>query len=74
MSRILVAEDDPDIASLLTHYLQRAGFEADMVASGDFDLSWLEHKVYPLTDINEAISGIAERNGGFSNFIIDPQR
>lgn len=46
---------------------------ADMVASGDFDLSWLEHKVYPLTDINNAISGIAERNGGFSNFIIDPQ-
>ncbi len=34
MSRILVAEDDPDIASLLTHYLQRAGFEADMVTSG----------------------------------------
>ena len=34
MSRILVAEDDPDIASLLTHYLQRAGFEADMVSSG----------------------------------------
>src|SRR5688572_2230479 len=34
MSRILVAEDDPDIASLLAHYLQRAGFEADMVSSG----------------------------------------
>jgi two-component system alkaline phosphatase synthesis response regulator PhoP len=34
VSRILVAEDDPDIASLLMHYLQRAGFEADMVASG----------------------------------------
>src|SRR5688572_24841399 len=34
MSRILVAEDDPDIASLLGHYLQRAGFEPDMVASG----------------------------------------
>ncbi len=34
MSRILVAEDDPDIAGLLTHYLQRAGFEADMVSSG----------------------------------------
>lgn len=34
MSRILVAEDDPDIAGLLAHYLQRAGFEADLVSSG----------------------------------------
>jgi DNA-binding response OmpR family regulator len=34
MSRILVAEDDPDIANLLAHYLQRAGFEADLVSSG----------------------------------------
>jgi DNA-binding response OmpR family regulator len=34
MARILVAEDDPDIAHLLAHYLQRAGFEAEMVSSG----------------------------------------
>jgi len=34
MARILVVEDDPDIALLLAHYLQRAGFEADMVSSG----------------------------------------
>jgi DNA-binding response OmpR family regulator len=34
MARILVAEDDPDIASLLAHYLVRAGYEADVVQSG----------------------------------------
>jgi DNA-binding response OmpR family regulator len=34
MSRILVAEDDPDIANLLAHYLRKAGFEADIVSSG----------------------------------------
>ena len=34
MARILVAEDDPDIAHLLAHYLQRAGFEAEIVTSG----------------------------------------
>ena len=34
MARILVAEDDPDIASLLELYLQRAGFEAELVATG----------------------------------------
>jgi DNA-binding response OmpR family regulator len=34
MSRILVAEDDPDIANLLAHYLRKAGFEADIVNSG----------------------------------------
>ena len=34
MARILVAEDDPDIANLLAHYLQRASFEADVVGSG----------------------------------------
>jgi DNA-binding response OmpR family regulator len=34
MARVLVAEDDPDIADLLAHYLRRAGFEADLVSSG----------------------------------------
>ena len=34
VARILVAEDDPDIAHLLAHYLQRAGFEAELVSSG----------------------------------------
>ncbi len=33
-TRILVAEDDPDIGSLLEHYLRKAGFLATIVTSG----------------------------------------
>jgi DNA-binding response OmpR family regulator len=33
-TRVLVAEDDPDIASLLGHYLQKAGFAPSVVATG----------------------------------------
>jgi len=33
-TRILVAEDDPDIGSLLEHYLKKAGFLPAVVASG----------------------------------------
>jgi DNA-binding response OmpR family regulator len=32
---ILVAEDDRDIAELIAHYLQKAGWTAHLVASGD---------------------------------------
>jgi alcohol dehydrogenase len=44
----------------------------DMVAAGLLDLSPLEHVVHPLERVNEAISGTARRNGGFSNFIVRP--
>ena len=33
-TRILVAEDDPDIGNLLEHYLRKAGFTATVVTSG----------------------------------------
>ena len=33
-TRILVAEDDPDIGNLLDHYLKKAGFLATVVTSG----------------------------------------
>jgi D-arabinose 1-dehydrogenase-like Zn-dependent alcohol dehydrogenase len=45
---------------------------ADMVASGVADLSILETQRYPLSEVNSAISGIAQRHGGFSNYVICP--
>ena len=33
-TRILIVEDDPDIAQLVAHYLDKAGFTTDRVASG----------------------------------------
>jgi alcohol dehydrogenase len=45
---------------------------ADMSEAGTADLSIFEHHAYPLDRVNEAISGIAVRNGGFSNFVITP--
>ncbi len=43
---------------------------ADLAAAGILNLSIFEHHSYPLEKVNEAISGIAVRNGGFSNFVI----
>ena len=34
MTRVLVVEDDPDIAQLVAHYLGKAGFAAETVAGG----------------------------------------
>lgn len=45
---------------------------AGYAATGALDLSIFEHEVYPLEEANLAISGIAARNGGFSNFIVRP--
>lgn len=45
---------------------------ADMVESGTLDLSFFEHTVFPLEQVNQAISGIENRNGGFSNYVIAP--
>ena len=34
MSSVLIVEDDADIAKLIEHYLQRAGYTVDRVSSG----------------------------------------
>ena len=45
---------------------------ADLVEAGLLDLSAREHHVSSPRGRNEAIGGIAQCNGGFSNFIIGP--
>ena len=43
--------------------------------SGALDLSVLEHHVFPLEKINEALNeGLPARHGGFTNFIAAPER
>ena len=34
MAHILVVEDDPDIAELIAHYLEKAGHSVERLASG----------------------------------------
>jgi len=43
-----------------------------LARAGLLDLSVLEHQCFPLADVNRAISGLASRNGGFSNYVIVP--
>lgn len=45
---------------------------ADMAEMGLVDLSVFEHVCFPLEAVNDAIGGIAHRDGGFSNFVIRP--
>jgi len=48
---------------------------SDLAGSGALDLSVLEHHVFPLDKINEALDdGLPARHGGFSNFIITPNQ
>jgi D-arabinose 1-dehydrogenase-like Zn-dependent alcohol dehydrogenase len=47
---------------------------AAMAGAGTLDLSALEHRVTPLSKVNEVLAGMDDRNGGFTNFVIDPTR
>ncbi len=47
---------------------------AAMAAAGTLDLSGLEHRVSPLSRVNEVLAGMDARDGGFTNFVIDPTR
>lgn len=45
---------------------------AELAHRGLLDLSVFQNVVYPLEKVNEAISGVGNRRGGFSNVIISP--
>ncbi len=47
---------------------------AAMAGAGTLDLSVLEHRVTPLSKVNETLAGMDNRDGGFTNFVIDPTR
>jgi D-arabinose 1-dehydrogenase-like Zn-dependent alcohol dehydrogenase len=45
---------------------------AELARSGLLDMSVFEHQRFPLDEVNTAISGLVDRNGGFSNYVIVP--
>lgn len=45
---------------------------AELARVGLLDLSVFEHQRFPLEEVNHAISGLQNRNGGFSNCVIVP--
>jgi PAS domain S-box-containing protein len=44
--RLLVVEDDPDIATLLSMLLHRVGYQVDVAANGEVALNYLAHNEY----------------------------
>ena len=57
-TRILVAEDDPDIGSLLEHYLRKAGFVATVVTSGRDVLPEIKHEAPELVVLDLMLPGL----------------
>ncbi|MEI4271120.1 alcohol dehydrogenase catalytic domain-containing protein [Klenkia sp. LSe6-5] len=45
---------------------------ADLAETGAVDLSVLEHERFPLSQVNEALTVLKNRNGGFSNYVVVP--
>ncbi len=45
---------------------------AAMAGSGVLDLPVLQHHRFPLANVNEPISGLKDRNGGFGNYVVMP--
>ena len=60
----------PGFVDTHIHYPQ-----TDRIAAyGNQLLEWLEHRIFPLSQVNDAMAALNDRNGGFTNFIVDPTR
>ncbi|SAL07756.1 hypothetical protein AWB81_08276 [Caballeronia arationis] len=46
----------------------------NLAACGLLDLSIFETTAFPLASVNEALSAIGGRNGGFTNFVVKPHQ
>ena len=55
---ILVAEDDQDIAELVAHYLQRAGWASHITLSGDAALAFARRNPVDLAILDVMLPGM----------------
>ena len=58
MTRVLVVEDDKDIADLIGHYLQKAGYVVESVASGTAALARVKASVPDLLVLDLMLPGM----------------
>ena len=57
--RILIAEDDPDIAGLVSHYLQKSGWDTRVEASGDRALAYARAHPVDLVILDVMLPGMS---------------
>ena len=57
--QILVAEDDRDIASLIAHYVQKAGWHPHLVASGDEALAFARTQTVDVAILDLMLPGMS---------------
>ena len=58
-TRIVVAEDDRDIADLIAHYLQKAGWTAQVAPSGDEALAYVRRHPVDLVILDVMLPGLS---------------
>ena len=69
---ILVAEDDRDIAELISHYLKKAGWAPHVVEAGDQALAYLRN--HPVDVVIGRCGSETEANGAERAHVRQPHR